>query len=166
MWRIDADGTVAPWIQDEALVGTGVLGFGVNVGANGIAYHKKTVYVANTEKGTVVRIPVEQDGSAGTPDIILDGHLGLDGLALDVAANLYAVNVVASELIRIDLSSGDWTLLSDGDDGLDGSASLAFGTGQGNRKFVFITNFTLLNPVDPSPGVVKVDVGIPGKPLP
>ena len=41
----------------------------VPIGANGIAYYHGNLYVTNTEKGTVVRIPVRPDGSVGTPEL-------------------------------------------------------------------------------------------------
>lgn len=164
VWRIPRNGSAELWLQDDLLVGTGEFGFGVPIGANGIAYRHGTIYVANSEKAHIVRIPVNTDGSAGTPGILMAGPdlFGADGLALDVHGNLYVANVVQNKLFRIDPDGTTLTLLAS--DGLDGPASLVFGTGKGNRQTVFITNFALLSGIDP--GVVKVDVGVPGQPSP
>ena len=55
-----------------------------------------------------------------------------------------------------------------GPDGLTFPASLAFGTGKGERSSVFVTNLAF-DPYPPflaGPGLTKIDVGQPGMPLP
>ena len=49
--------------------------------------------------------------------------------------------------------------------------SLAFGTGKGERESLFITNLGISGTVVPAlpwagPGLLKIEVGIPGMPLP
>ena len=52
-------------------------------------------------------------------------------------------------------------------DGLDFPASLAFGTGKGERQSVFVTNLAFVVPPGfAGPGLAKIDVGEPGMPLP
>lgn len=164
VWRIPRDGAAELWLQDVLLEGTGNFGFGFPIGANGIAYLKGEVYVANTEKGHIVRIPVNKDGSPGTPEILLADPdlIGVDGLTLDVHGNLYAVNFVMDRLLRINVDDPGLTVLAS--EGFDAPASLAFGTGKGDRQSVYISNFALLS--EANPGVVKVDVGVPGWPVP
>lgn len=164
VYVVPPGGSAELWVQSPLLEGTGVAGLGVPVGANGITYRHGVVHVANTEQGTLVRIPVEKGGSAGVPTVFVDDVFGADGLALDVKGNIYIASVLEDKLIRVNLRSGERSVLAEGDDGLDGPASLAFGTGQGNRKYLYITNFVLLS--DPNPGIVRVDVGVPGVPLP
>ena len=88
VWRIPAKGGPAePWIVDEVLEGTGAFGVGVPIGANGIVYRKGSLYVANSEKGLMVKIPIKRNGSAGTPSIELNDPasiFGIDGIAMDV----------------------------------------------------------------------------------
>jgi sugar lactone lactonase YvrE len=166
VWLIPPDGQAELWLQDALLEGTGSFEFGVPIGANGIAYQNETLYVANTEKGSIVSIPVNIDGTAGTPNVLVDELTGVDGLAFDVNDNIYAVRVIGNELIRINLADTTKSVLATADDGLDGPASLVFGTGEDNREYVFITNFALGNTEKPDPGVVKFNVGVPGLPLP
>jgi hypothetical protein len=77
--------------------------------------------------------------------------------------------VLQHKLVRIDPVTGDVTeLLNDGD-GLFNPASIAFGTGKGDRQSVFLSNFALLPPEPEEslgPGVLSYDVGVPGLPLP
>ena len=54
---------------------------------------------------------------------------------------------------------------------LDAPYSLAFGTGRGERENLFVTNSGLVGALVPDlpwpgPGLVKIEVGIPGLPLP
>ena len=180
IWRLSADGTgqAEEWITDlELLDGCG------DAGANGVAIWKDTVYVANTLRGLLVSIPIMDDGSAGEATLIAgdnsnacdyDELWGLDGIALDVHGTIYAVSVLQNQLIRIDPTDGSHEVLLTVEDGLYNPASIAFGTGKGDRKSVFISNFALFPDIPAfggvgsslGPAVLKFDVGVPGLPLP
>jgi sugar lactone lactonase YvrE len=176
IWRIPSgEAAVAEnWFQHEWLGGCEEDPFG----ANGVAYWKGNLYVASTTKGLLVRIPLLEDGSAGEPEIVageddcdpeFDELDAMDGIALDVDGNVYALLVLQHKLVRIDPTDGtSATLLTDAD-GLHNPASIAFGTGKDNQESVFFTNFAVLPPEPPAsfgPAVPKFDVGVPGLPLP
>jgi sugar lactone lactonase YvrE len=110
---------------------------------------------------------MQGDGSAGEPALVAAGPelFVLDGIALDVHGNIYALVIAQSKLVRV-TPDGVITTLATAGDGLDFPASLAFGTGKGMRKSVFVTNYAIGPPGGAGPGVLKVDVGIPGLPLP
>jgi sugar lactone lactonase YvrE len=174
VWRIPHDGGAAEiWARHEFLAGCDVGGFG----ANGVALWKESLYVANTDMGLLTRVPILEDGRAGEPEIIAgdsdcdpsDELFSMDGLALDVHGNVFALLVLTSKLVRIDPVDGSHTVLLTAEDGLSNPASIAFGTGKGNRQSVLMSNFALLEPGPPGnlgPGVLKLDVGTPGLPLP
>lgn len=176
VWRITGAGAAEPWVQDEVLEGTGAFGLGIPIGANGIAVDRGSVFVTNSEKGLVVRIPVEGNGTAGVPEVIAGDPtavgtpelFGLDGLELDVHGRLYAPLNIQNRVVRIDPATGDVTELAA--EGLDFPAALTFGTTGGLQKTVFIANFALVDvpgAVDPpGPGIVSLEVGVPGRPLP
>ncbi len=171
VWRIPPGGSAELWIRHPSLAGVNWpdLPFPFPIGANGISYRHGALYVANTEQAHIVRIPVLKDGSAGMPEIITDDFEALfvlDGMALDVHGNIYALVIAQSKLVRIDPSDGSVTTLATAEDGLDFPASLAFGTGKGDRQSVFITNFAIGPPGGTGPSVVKIDVGVSGLPLP
>lgn len=160
------NGTSEVWVSDSLLEGTGAIGFGIPLGANGIAAGRDgTVYVANTELGQIVQIPVNPDGSAGTPEIfVADGRLfAVDGLAIDNRDNLYAAVIGQDTILRVSPDGDIDTLATGPDDELDGPSDVTFGTSRGNQKSVFITNFALLSQDDPS--LMKLEVGIPGRPI-
>jgi sugar lactone lactonase YvrE len=169
IWRVAQHGSAEVWLQHELLEGLNeIFGF-PPVGANGIAYYHGSLYVANTEKGLLVRIPIMKGGTPGEPEVVVEGSelYGLDGITLDVHGNIYGALVLQNKLVKIDPHDVEITVLLTADDGLDMPASLAFGTGKGNRQTLFFTNFSLLGShTGFGPAVLKIGIGIPGLPLP
>ncbi|MDH3469751.1 MAG: SMP-30/gluconolactonase/LRE family protein [Acidimicrobiia bacterium] len=177
IWRIPKRGETELWLRDELLTGLCLPNpIPFPIGANGIAYRHGAIYVANTEKSTIVRIPVEKDGSAGTPEVVatvtgFDPELGppaLDGIALDVHGNIFAAVINQSRIVRIG-HDGSETDVATSADGLDFPASLAFGTGTGARKSMFVTNYAIGPPpvaTGIGPSLIEINVGVPGMPLP
>jgi len=185
IWRIPRGGEAELWLRDALLSGTGALKQPVPIGANGIAYYHGNLYVTNTEKGTVMRIPILKDGSAGVPDVwalqevpeslpplrdMFPVVMG-DGIALDVHGNLYVAVLTRSAVVRInaqDLSQETVAAFQIAPYSvpfapLDFPASLFFGTGKGERTSLFVTNLGMGKWA--GPGLVKIDAGVPGDPL-
>lgn len=163
VWRVPPGGSAELWIQHPLLVGDGSAGFGFPVGANGIAYRHGSFYVANSERGRIVRIPVRRDGKAGAPQVVAENPalVPADGIAFDVLGNLYVAVIAQNTLVRV-ASDGSIETLATAADGLDFPASLAFGTTSEERKELFFTNFGILG----TPSVLKLNVGVPGRRLP
>jgi hypothetical protein len=174
VWFIPHDGGQAEnWIQHEWLAGCADI-----PGANGVALWKDTMYVANTGKGLLASVPILKDGTAGEPEIVAgdsdcdpenDELFSMDGIALDEQGNVFALLVLTHKLVRIDPSDGSHTVLLTDEDGLFNPASIAFGTGEGDRQYVFMSNFALLPPEPANslgPGVLKYNVSSLGLPLP
>jgi sugar lactone lactonase YvrE len=171
IWRIPPGGSAENWLQHELVLGCTPEDFG----ANGVAFWKGNLYVANTSRGALVHVPVLADGSPGDPTIVAgdieceeqDDLFGMDGITLDVHGNVYALLVLQNKLVRIDPTDGSVTVLLTEEDGLWNPASIYFGTGKGNRKSVFITNYAVIPPGTAiGPAVLKYDVGEPGLPMP
>jgi sugar lactone lactonase YvrE len=176
IWRISRDETVAAesWLSHDLITGCGEED---PFGANGIALWHGGFYVANTAKGILVYVPIQPDGTPGNPELVAgnpecspnDDLYGMDGIALDAQGNVYALLVLQHKLVRIDPKNGTFTILLTEEDGLWNPASLAFGTGQGERETLFITNYAVLPPEPANslgPAVLKFEVGVPGLPLP
>lgn len=174
IWRIPAKGSgfAEIWLQHELVAGCTPADFG----ANGIAFWKGDLYVANTGRGALVKVPVAPDGSSGEPMIVAGntdcepaGLFGMDGIALDVHGNVYGLLVLQNKFVRIDPTDGSYTELFTEADGLWNPASLAFGTGKGDKESIFIANYAVLPPEPANskgPAILKVDMGVPGLPLP
>ena len=160
VWRVPIGGEAEIWIQDALLEGTEVLEFGVPLGTNGIAYRQGALTVASMEKGQMVRIPINNDSSAGTPEVLIADEMlvGSDGVAFDETGDLFVVNIVTHHLLKIDLSATGATapavtILADAEDGLDNPGSLAFGTSPETSRTIYLTNFALISE-EKHPGVV------------
>jgi sugar lactone lactonase YvrE len=185
IWRLPKRGTAELWLQDDLLTGLPPFLFPYPVGANGIGFYHGALYVINTDKALVVRIPVQSDGSPGQPEVwkqvedvpesLLYGSplpVMLDGLALDVHGNVYIAVPSRGAIIRINADDrSQETVAVYPEAALDAPLSLAFGTGKGERESIFVTNSGMSGRFVPGlpwpgPGLVKIEVGIPGMPLP
>jgi len=192
LWRIPRGGVAELCLRDPLLTGNGRLGQPVPIGANGIAYYHGSLYITNTEEGTVLRIPLWPDGSVGTPELwttlaevpespLAGAPLPVagDGIALDVHGNLYVAVLTRSAVVRIDAQTlaqetlAAFQVVPHGsvpNAPFDFPASLFFGTGAGERTSLFVSNLGLgrvaVPPLPwPGPGLVKIDAGVPGRPL-
>src|SRR5947208_15364758 len=177
IWRRDKNGDFAMWSDGPLLKGTTAAGpcglvhpavpsFGP-LGANGIAFNKHgDMLVANTDFGEIIRIPTHPDGSAGTALVFTgpDCNLwGADGIGMDNADNLYVAANSKGQIDRLD-PVGPVEALGAGDP-LSFPSDLAFGTGRGDRKDIFISNFAAFPTSAGAPGVLDMNVGIPGRPI-
>jgi sugar lactone lactonase YvrE len=164
VWQIGKHGgPVKAWLQSPLLAGDPVNGAGF--GANGLAFWRGDLYVSNTDQGSIVRVPVNRDGSAATPTIrFADAAIHFaDGIAFDRRGNLYVASSGATNtLVRI-APDGTLETLATAADGLDYTASVAFGTGRGDRTQLYMTNAGINFG---RPSIMKADVGVPGVPLP
>ena len=148
-------------MQDPTLTSPADGGFG----ANRIAFHHRgDLYVANTDRGTIVRIPVGPGDAPGTPQVVISDPrlVGADGLAFDVRGRMYATTSSdGNSLVRID--HGDIRVLADAGDGLDYPASIAFSTRPGERRELYIADD---GGSFGNPAVVRTRVSTPGVRLP
>ena len=167
IWRIPRLGDAQLWLQDSTLLaGLGNVPDDPPLGANGIVFRHNRLYVASTEKGLIAQVPVLPDGSAGALSVVAQGPelIMIDGLALDVHGAIYAALVGQDRVVAVDPASGGVTPLAGPADGVEGPASLAFGSGNGERQSLYFTNYAIITRAHP--GVLKMDVGVPGMPLP
>jgi sugar lactone lactonase YvrE len=167
VWRIPRQGEAARWLLDSALLGgLGAVPGYPPLGANGIAFRHNRLYIASTEKGLIAQVPVLPDGSPGELSVVVQAPTlyMIDGIALDVLGTIYAALIGQDRVVAVDPASGDVTPLAGPVDGLDGPASLAFGTGDGKRQSLYFTNYAIIARLHP--GVLVMDVGVPGMPLP
>lgn len=172
VWRIPRGGSAEVWVQDPLITGDDSAPLPFPVGANGITYRRGTIYVTNTELASVVTIPVLPDGSAGAPALLAQDPAlgGADGIALDVHGGIYVPVIAQSHIVRLTPSGDALTVIADGDDGLDFTSSVAFGTGKGERMTLFAVNFAIAEFFGETPthgpALLAIDVGVPGLPQP
>jgi sugar lactone lactonase YvrE len=141
LWRIARGSDQAEaWLQSELLApGTGGQ---FPIGANGVKLWRDELYISNTDRETIVRVPLAEDGSAGTPSVYLTG-VRSDDFLFDWRGNLYAATGFTNEVVRVDAQGDRQTLLT-GADGIDSPSALAFSRVRGERA-VYITNLGFLS---------------------
>jgi hypothetical protein len=135
--------------------------------ANGLKKFGDALYVSNTEKMQVVKIPIQADGSPGEPER-WGPTVNLDDFAFDIAGNLYGTTHVYNSVVKI-APDGTMFTIAEAEQGMTGSTALAFGKRDGDRTAVYVvTNGGLSFP--PPTGleaskVVRLEVGMEGLPL-
>jgi sugar lactone lactonase YvrE len=174
VYRVERDGSVTDWSTDPLLLGFNPTACGSFPagpgGANGMSFDKHgDLFVANTTIGAVVRIPVAKDGSAEVANYFAGPTCdlwGADGTAFDKEDNLYVAVNIQGKIVRIDPYGNMDTLAAAPADTLYAPAAIAFGTRRGTRKQIFIANFAVPPLGGGIPGVVTMNVGVRGRPLP
>jgi sugar lactone lactonase YvrE len=165
IFKITSTGAAELWLKDPLLAGDMSApcanGAGFPIGANGIVVSKGSVFVLNTDHGSIVKVPLEKDGAAGMASTFVAPNCstlgGADGLALDAdGALLVAANQI-NAITRVDVA-GSVTVLVE-DHGLDFPASLAVIGGGADRQ-VLITNAALKSARTPGgvphPGLLRL----------
>ncbi|NNC92989.1 MAG: hypothetical protein HKN80_10910, partial [Acidimicrobiia bacterium] len=142
IWRLAPEGAAEPWLVDPLLLGTGEAGYPVPLGANGVAWSDDTLYVANTEQGHVVSVPVNEDGSAGTP--LVTSHpqfLFPDGIAVGADGRIYTALIAQSTIAALDPATGALEYFATALDGIDWASSLTFGEGALDPMSLYAVNY-------------------------
>lgn len=146
IWKCSPKGTASLWFQDPLLAPPS----GGVFGANGIQYRNHALYVSNTDQGTVLRIPVNHNGTPGEPTVIASGLNGPDALRFDSYGHLYVVTAYGAQLIRVG-PHGELEVVVDlGDEGLAYPTGFAFGA-----ETAYIANFV---PLEGQPNIAKIDL--------
>ncbi|MEP7122957.1 MAG: SMP-30/gluconolactonase/LRE family protein [Byssovorax sp.] len=101
IFKVAKDGAVSKWLSDPLLTpDPTVCGEKTNfhLGVNGIVQSGSAYYATNTDRAEILKIPVNADGSAGTPEVFVATDCaklsGADGIALDASTGdlIVAVN--------------------------------------------------------------------------
>ncbi|MFE2552182.1 SMP-30/gluconolactonase/LRE family protein [Streptomyces sp. NPDC059355] len=142
VWRIslDPEPEVTAWATGAALEPT------TFIGANGIKVRGHAVWVSNYDRATLLRIPVDEDGSAGKTRTHATGLTGIDDFAFAGHGEtvLAALNTTASGLALV-RPDGTHTVVLTGKDGLSGPTSVAV-----RHRKVYVTSGAFLNGIDPN----------------
>ena len=165
VWKIDRRGHAAVWVADALLEGVVGPPLGIAIGANGITFDadERNLYVANSNFGRIVRVPVTNHGMAGKPEVYAEDPIlsGADGITFDHEGRLF-VAATGTEVIAVISEDGeDVTVLAE-DELLDFPANVRFGRGD-HEDTLYIANFAFLRFAgivegDPNPALLTLDV--------
>ncbi|MFF9281153.1 SMP-30/gluconolactonase/LRE family protein [Streptomyces griseosporeus] len=126
VWRVpQRGGTPTAWATGTPLTplpAPPASGFG----ANGIKVHHDAVWVSNTDRGTLLRIPVRPDGSAGPIETRASGLAAIDDFAFagHHSDTVFAALIQANQVVRI-RPDGDRSVVLTREDGLSNPTSVA-----------------------------------------
>jgi len=160
VWRVPEGGSAESWIQDPLLEGTGEFGLGGPFGANGMDVVGDTAYVGVVETAQVVAIPINDDGTAGTPTTFVQHDSPIDGVAVDAAGNVYTTHPFVNEVRRVN-ADGDIEVVANVDDNLDAPTSVEIGSGaEGETAYIAnLTGVPLGFELGAGPSIVSVPTG-------
>jgi sugar lactone lactonase YvrE len=156
VWRIPRRGGPAEqWFQSPLLEGDGSAGFGIPIGANGIAYRNKGLVVANSEGARLLHIRIERDGSAGEATVLADDPAlyGADEIEFDKDGDIWVAVIFQSTIVRVS-RSGAIDTIATAADGLDFPSSVAFG----KKGAVWAVNFAIGPAGGPGPALLRLVV--------
>ena len=100
IWKIAPGGGAASiWVTDKILTTTGVPPFG----ANGVQFNNEytTMFVANTGNNTLVQVPFNSNGTAGTPTVFANSIHGADGVIIDKHDNIWVAANQGDEIVIV-----------------------------------------------------------------
>ncbi|MFF4484021.1 hypothetical protein ACFY1A_44560 [Streptomyces sp. NPDC001520] len=120
VWQVGPHGGTAKlWAAGEDLAPTHFFG------ANGVKVHNGAVWVSNIDRGTILRIPLTDKGTAGPHQVMASGLDSVDDFAFTGRGDqLLAALNIPSELLLITPGKPDRTVL-DESDGLENTTSVA-----------------------------------------
>jgi sugar lactone lactonase YvrE len=114
--------------------------------ANGIKVFNGSVYVSNTERRLLLRIPLDHDQPL-TPEV-LRRDINLDDFAFDEQGNIYAATHIFNSVVKITPGLVVTTIAGEAD-GLAGSTAVAFGRTALDKDHIYVTtNGGMSLPVD------------------
>ena len=98
IWLYDAaDNSISCWLKDGLLERTSPQS--KFPGANGIKMYKNNLYISNTEKQILVKLPLRGE-KPGIPELYLD-KVNIDDFSFDGEGNIYAATNVYNYVIKI-----------------------------------------------------------------
>ncbi|MFL6115093.1 MAG: hypothetical protein ACJ786_27665 [Catenulispora sp.] len=148
VWRIPTDGTAASvWASGPAFEKKQL------VGAIGIAVHHGSVWVGNSEAGTIVQVPIRPDGSAGPILTAVSGLTSSTGKFTVVGPldTIIVPMVVAGQVVLVRPGGTPQVALTSAD-GLSTPTSVTYSDGQ-----IYVTSAAYLTGTDPNLLVADYD---------
>lgn len=123
--------------------------------ANGIKRFGDTLYVSNTEKMLLLKVPITADNQPEEPVVFLTST-NIDDFAFDTEGNLYAATHIYNSVLRIS-PTGATVIIAQAEQGVIGSTAIAFGRSAEDATSIYVvTNGGMFLP--PPGGVVPANV--------
>jgi len=132
IWKLDiSDGSVSMWLKHDLLERPSPEE--PYPGVNGIKVFKNTVYISNTTKFLMAKIPVLDDGAAGQLEVT-KGGVFLDDFTFDKEGNIYAATHMFS-VVKI-TQTGEVSIIAQSDQGITGCTYVTWKYGSDDTLLV------------------------------
>jgi sugar lactone lactonase YvrE len=173
LWKIDTVGNASVFLASPLFAGNPIdpAFSGLAFGVDGIAWadhNKRNLIVSTLDYGRVMNIPMDGEGTPPIQIIVEDPALkGVDGIAVDDRGTIWCAVNTQARIATVD-KGGGISVIAQGSP-LDGPSSFAFGTGNGDKKTLYLSNFAIgsvLSNQAAHPGILSIPAPVPGLPLP
>ncbi|WP_414587005.1 SMP-30/gluconolactonase/LRE family protein [Scytonema sp. PCC 10023] len=166
IWLIDiAQRHSSIWLEHSLLARSNAEN--VIPAANGLKRFGNSLYVSNTEKMLLLRIPIDLTNEPSEPEIFVE-QTNIDDFAFDVEGNLYGATHIYNSVVKI-TPDGNTTIITQAEQGVIGSTAVAFGQTESDRTAIYVVmngGMFLPPPTGIVPAnVVRLEVGKAGHPL-
>lgn len=145
VWSIPTrGGSPAVWSADASLrpgTGPGAFGFG----ANGVKVHGGALWVSNSDRGTLLRLAIRPDGSAGAVETRVSGLTGVDDFSFTGGSDTVVAALNSGNEVAVVAPDGKRTTVLSGEDGLQTPTATAVRGGT-----VYVTSAAYFTGQDPN----------------
>ena len=124
LFTVQPNGKVVKWLTDPLLKGDRNFcppaELPLDIGANGIAFDKNgtSLFVVNTDRASIIRVPIMKDGSAGKPELFVGPDCknlnGADGIVVDKDGSIIIAVNKLNKIVRVSMDKKITALESDG----------------------------------------------------
>ncbi|MDQ6677517.1 MAG: hypothetical protein M3Z09_09500 [Acidobacteriota bacterium] len=136
VWQVNVNtGSARAWLSGGLLEPNND---SLPIGPNGVKLFGGAAYITNTGAGTIIRVPILPDVSAGAPSVYASG-LPLDDFAFGADGSLFLATQVENSVIRL-FPDGTRSIVATQADGLLGDSSLAFGRTAADSQDIYVVN--------------------------
>jgi len=133
IWKLDIkNGATSLWLDHDLLHSPAPEK--QQPGVNGIKLHNHAIYISNTNKKLLVKIPLNANQSPATPEIVHE-NIFMDDFEIASDGTLYGATHIYDSIIKI-TPKGDVSVIAQSDQGVAGSTCLTWKQGSGSILFV------------------------------
>ena len=131
IWKLDTrNNSTSVWLDHE-LIASSQQGM---PGVNGIKMFNNHIYISNTEKMLMVKIPLNKNNSAGIPEIIAK-NIFIDDFTMDKLGNIFGATHDYNSVIKI-TPKGEVTIIAQYDQGVAGCTCVTWEYGSNDILLV------------------------------
>jgi len=120
LYKYSGGSALTAWSADAALAGDPAACGSEEAprGASGLLVKGSTVYVTHADRGAVLAVAINTDGTAGAVTEVVAGSCdlaGLRGITRTIGGRVFAVASRANRVVELDLEAGTWTEIAAGE---------------------------------------------------